>query len=166
MTDEIEYGEKRAEEVVALGSATEYKYEYCPEVLETFENVHPGLDYWVTLNAPEFTSICPKTNQPDFATIIINYIPHIKMVESKSLKLYFFGYINKGEFHEDTINTIRNDLTKLMEPKYLEVIGIFYPRGNISIHPVAYYNNGESKYMELEKYRFQNYKMNNLKAEL
>jgi len=155
--DEKEYKAKRAEEVASLGSGnTEYKYEYAPELLETFENVHPEMDYWVTLNIDEFTSLCPKTNQPDFATLIINYIPNMKMVESKSLKLYLFSFINSGEFHEDVVNKIGKDLVALMQPKYLEVIGLFYPRGNISIHPTFSYAKKEEKYQELLKYRFFN----------
>ena len=159
--DEQEYKTKRANEVTQLGSAqTQYKYEYAPQVLETFENVHPEMDYWVTLNADEFTSLCPKTNQPDFGTLIINYIPNIKMVESKSLKLYLFSFINSGEFHEDVVNKIGKDLVKLMEPKYLEIIGQFYPRGNISIHPTFSYANEDKKYKEIEKYRFLNRNLN------
>jgi len=159
--DEQEYKTKRANEVTQLGSAqTQYKYEYAPQVLETFENVHPEMDYWVTLNADEFTSLCPKTNQPDFGTLIINYIPNIKMVESKSLKLYLFSFINSGEFHEDVVNKIGKDLVKLMEPKYLEIIGQFYPRGNISIHPTFSYANEDEKYKEIEKYRFLNRNLN------
>jgi 7-cyano-7-deazaguanine reductase len=158
MTD---YKSKREDEVSALGSgSTEYRYEYCPEVLETFENVHPERDYWVTLNADEFSSRCPKTNQPDFATLIINYIPDVNMVESKSLKLYLFGYMNNGEFHEDCVNKIGKDLVKLMSPKYLEVVGLFYPRGNISIHPTFTYSNGEEKYDEIENHRFMNRNIN------
>jgi len=158
---EKEYKNKRAKEVVSLGSdETEYKYEYAPELLETFENVHPEMDYWVTLNADEFTSLCPKTNQPDFGTLIINYIPNIKMVESKSLKLYLFSFMNSGEFHEDVVNKIGKDLVKLMEPKYLEIVGEFYPRGNISIHPTFSYSNGDEKYKEIEKYRFLNRNLN------
>jgi 7-cyano-7-deazaguanine reductase len=157
----MEYQEKRSNEVVSLGSGvTEYKYEYAPELLETFENVHPQRDYWVTLNADEFTSLCPKTSQPDFATLIINYIPDEKMVESKSLKLYLFSFMNNGEFHEDVTNKIGKDLVELMKPKYLEVVGLFYPRGNISIHPVFYYNNGEEKYSKIEEYRFVNHNIN------
>jgi len=159
--DENEYKAKRAKEVLSLGSdKTEYKYEYAPELLETFENVHPQMDYWVTLNADEFTSLCPKTNQPDFGTLIINYIPDIKMVESKSLKLYLFSFMNSGEFHEDVVNKIGKDLVKLMQPKYLEIIGQFYPRGNISIHPTFSYSNDKEKYKELEKYRFLNRNLN------
>ena len=71
-----------------LGKKTEYPQDYAPEVLEAFNNKHPEMDYWVRFNCPEFTSLCPITGQPDFATIQIDYIPDIKMVESKSLKLY------------------------------------------------------------------------------
>lgn len=162
MSEELrEYQAKRSDEIASLGSGTtEYKYQYAPEVLETFENVHPERDYWVTLNADEFTSLCPKTHQPDFATLIINYIPNVKMVESKSLKLYLFSFMNNGEFHEDVTNKIGKDLVELMEPKYLEVVGLFYPRGNISIHPTFSYSNGEAKYDEIEKHRFMNRNMN------
>ncbi len=161
MMDSQNYKEKRTQEVTQLGSEhTEYKYEYDPTLLETFENVHPQMDYWVTLNADEFSSLCPKTNQPDFGTLIINYIPNIKMVESKSLKLYLFSFLNSGEFHEDVVNKIGKDLVALMEPKYLEVIGLFYPRGNISIHPAFFYSNEEPKYKEIQKYRFLNRNLN------
>ncbi|HIQ46709.1 MAG TPA: preQ(1) synthase [Sulfurovum sp.] len=161
MTHATTYEEKRASEVTQLGAEkTDYKYEYAPEVLETFENVHPEKDYWVTLNADEFTSLCPITNQPDFATLIINYIPDMRMVESKSLKLYLFSFMNSGEFHEDVVNKIGKDLVSLISPKYLEVVGLFYPRGNISIHPTFSFHNGEAKYEEIEKYRFMNRNMN------
>jgi len=156
-----DYLEKRSKEVQSLGSgSTQYHYTYTPEVLETFENVHPENDYWVTLNADEFTSRCPKTNQPDFATIIINYIPCEKMVESKSLKLYLFSFINNGEFHEDCVNRIMKDLVDLMEPKYIEVLGLFYPRGNISIHPYASCSNGEDMYNKIKYDRFVNHNNN------
>jgi 7-cyano-7-deazaguanine reductase len=158
---EKNYQAKRAQEVQSLGSGeTEYKYTYSPELLETFENVHQENDYWVTLNADEFSSLCPKTNQPDFGTLIINYIPHINMVESKSLKLYLFSFMNSGEFHEDVVNKIGKDLVTLMKPKYLEVVGLFYPRGNISIHPTFSYANGEAYYKEIEKHRFINRNIN------
>ena len=126
--------------VQSLGSgSTDYKTVYCPETLEHFENKHPNNDYMVTLNCPEFTSLCPKTAQPDFATIYINYIPHEKLVESKSLKLYLFGFRNHGSFHEDCVAIIMEDLIKLMEPKFIEVLGHFLPRGGISIDPYASY---------------------------
>ena len=140
------------EGVSLLGNQhTKYDYDYNPGVLETFVNKHPGEDYLVTFNCPEFTSLCPKTGQPDFAKIIINYIPNIKMVESKSLKLYLFSFRNHGDFHEDCVNIIKNDLVKLMEPRYLEVIGIFTPRGGISIYPMASYADDDHK--ELQKQR-------------
>ncbi len=151
----------REEKLDKLGQKnTKYEYHYNPKLLETFENAHQKNDYWVTLNADEFTSLCPITNQPDFGTLIINYIPHVQMVESKSLKLYLFSFINNGEFHEDVVNKIGKDLVELMQPKYLEVIGIFYPRGNISIHPSFFYSNNEEKYQEIEKHRFLNYNLN------
>ena len=158
---ETEYQTKRAAEVQSLGShETHYSYTYTPELLETFENVHQESDYWVTLNADEFSSLCPKTNQPDFGTLIINYIPAVKMVESKSLKLYLVSFMNSGEFHEDVVNKIGKDLVKLMEPKYLEVVGLFYPRGNISIHPTFSYAMDDPEYQEIKKHRFINRNLN------
>ncbi len=128
------------EGVTLLGEKkTVYPTDYAPQVLETFVNKHPEEDYLVTLNCPEFTSLCPKTGQPDFAHIIINYIPNERMVESKSLKLYLFSFRNHGDFHEDCINIIMKDLIKLMDPRYIEVYGIFTPRGGISIYPFANY---------------------------
>ena len=118
---------------------THYTDDYNPEVLETFVNKHPDNDYVVTFDAYEFTSKCPKTGQPDFAKVIISYIPREKMVESKSLKLYLFSFRNHGDFHEDCMNIIAKDLIKLMDPKYLEVRGIFSPRGGISIYPFVNY---------------------------
>ena len=130
---------------------TTYPTNYTPEVLETFVNKHQDEDYLVTLNCPEFTSLCPKTGQPDFAKIVINYIPNERMVESKSLKLYLFSFRNHGDFHEDCINIIKNDLVKLMQPRYLEVVGIFTPRGGISIYPFANY--ADKNHLEFKKQR-------------
>lgn len=130
--------------VSLLGNThTVYPTDYAPEMLETFVNKHPDNEYLVTFNCPEFTSLCPKTGQPDFAKIIISYIPREKMVESKSLKLYLFSFRNHGDFHEDCVNIIMKDLVRLMEPKYLEVTGIFTPRGGISIYPFANYADAE-----------------------
>lgn len=130
--------------VTLLGvNATKYPTDYAPEVLETFENKHPDHDYLVTFTCPEFTSLCPKTGQPDFAKILINYIPDRRMVESKSLKLYLFSFRNHGDFHEDCVNIILRDLVKLMSPRYIEVRGIFTPRGGISIWPFANYADPE-----------------------
>lgn len=136
-----------------LGSNTEYKDDYAPEVLEAFDNKHQGNDYWVTFNCPEFTSLCPITGQPDFATIHINYLPGVKMVESKSLKLYMFSFRNHGAFHEDCVNIIMKDLIKLMNPKYIEVVGIFTPRGGISIYPYCNYGSPDTEYEQLAKER-------------
>ena len=138
--------------VSLLGNTgVKYPTEYSPEILETFVNKHPGREYLVTFICPEFTSLCPKTGQPDFAKIIINYIPRERMVESKSLKLYLFSFRNHGDFHEDCVNIILNDLKKLMDPLYIEVKGIFTPRGGISIYPFA--NWGDEQHQELVKTR-------------
>lgn len=141
------------ENLIALGNKTGYKQNYVPEVLETFDNKHPENDYRVHLNCPEFTSLCPITGQPDFATILIDYIPDIKMVESKSLKLYLFGFRNHGAFHEDCVNIIMKDLIRLMNPKYIEVTGLFTPRGGISIHPYCNYGKPGTEYETLAKNR-------------
>ena len=136
-----------------LGRKTEYKSDYAPEVLETFENRHQDNDYWVQFNCPEFTSLCPITGQPDFAEIKIAYIPAQRMVESKSLKLYLFSFRNHGDFHEDCVNTIMKDLVALMQPKYIEVIGRFTPRGGISIYPYANYGQPGTPYERMAQER-------------
>lgn len=118
---------------------TKYPTDYTPEVLETFINKHPENDYWVKFNCPEFTSLCPMTGQPDFATIYISYVPALHMVESKSLKLYLYSFRNHGDFHEDCVNIIMKDLIRVMAPKYIEVWGKFTPRGGISIDPYCNY---------------------------
>ena len=126
--------------ITLLGNQkTQYPTDYAPEVLESFDNKHPDNDYFVKFICPEFTSLCPMTGQPDFATIVIRYIPDAKMVESKSLKLYLFSFRNHGDFHEDCVNIIMKDLIALMNTKYIEVFGEFTPRGGISIHPFANY---------------------------
>ena len=143
---------QRSEEqtLTLLGNKkTVYKQDYAPEVLETFVNKHPENDYWVKFNCPEFTSLCPITGQPDFASIIVSYIPDVKMVESKSLKLYLFSFRNHGDFHEDCVNIIMKDLVKLMDPRYIEVTGVFTPRGGIAIHPYANYGRPGTKYEQL-----------------
>ncbi|WP_280771103.1 preQ(1) synthase [Salipaludibacillus daqingensis] len=137
----------REEEVHLLGNTNvDYKMDYDPSILESFENRHPHRNYFVKFNCPEFTSLCPKTGQPDFATIYISYIPEEKMVESKSLKLYLFSFRNHGDFHEDCMNTILDDLVKLMDPRYIEVWGKFTPRGGISIDPYVNYGKPDTKW--------------------
>ena len=111
-----------------LGRKTEYKQDYAPEVLEAFDNKHPENDYWVRFNCPEFTSLCPITGQPDFAEIRISSIPDI----------------------------IMKDLIKLMNPKYIEVTGIFTPRGGISIYPYANYGRPGTKFEQMAEHRLMN----------
>lgn len=143
-----------------LGNKTEYAKEYNPKLLESFENKHQQRDYWVKFNCPEFTSLCPITNQPDFAAIYISYIPEINMVESKSLKLYLFSFRNHGAFHEDCINVIMDDLIDLMNPRYIEVLGKFLPRGGISIDPYCNYGKPGTKFEQLAEHRFQQHDLN------
>ncbi len=144
--------------VTLLGNnTTEYKSDYNPQILEKFDNKNPKSDAWTTFLCTEFTSLCPKTGQPDFAKVFINYIADKKMVESKSLKLYLFSFRNHGDFHEDCIQKICDDLYKLMKPKYIEVIGEFTPRGGISIYPFASKSNTVLKYKKLKDHRFMNY---------
>lgn len=132
--------EKEIKDLTLLGNQKViYSDQYAPEVLETFVNKHQENDYFVKFNCPEFTSLCPITGQPDFATITISYVPDVKMVESKSLKLYLFSFRNHGDFHEDCVNIIMKDLIRLMQPKYIEVWGKFTPRGGISIDPYCNY---------------------------
>jgi len=129
----------------SLGSGnTDYPTEYAPQVLERFANKFPNKDtdsYVVQLECPEFTALCPKTKQPDFAKIVIEYTPNEWLVESKSLKLYLFSFRNHGSFHEEVINTIANDLNNLLKPKWISVKGDFFPRGGISINPIKVFNN-------------------------
>ena len=131
---------REKENLTKLGSqGTEYKTEYDRELLETFGNKHPDNDYFVKFNCPEFTSLCPITGQPDFATITISYVPDERLVESKSLKLYLFSFRNHGDFHEDVVNVIMKDLIYKMDPKYIDVYCKFLLRGGIYIVPYCFY---------------------------
>ena len=140
-----------------LGKKTNYESDYNPNLLEKFENKHQENDYFIKFNCPEFTSLCPITGQPDFATIYISYIPDKYCVESKSLKLYLFSFRNHGDFHEDCVNIIMKDLIKLLNPRYIEVWGKFLPRGGISIDPYANYGRPNTKYEEMANYRLMNH---------
>jgi len=100
-------------------------------ILETFKNSNPQRDYWITFETSEFTSLCPITGQPDFATIKIEYIPNKLCVESKSLKLFLFSFRNEGSFYEDVTNRIFTDLTAVCKPRRLIVTGDFTTRGGI-----------------------------------
>ena len=132
----------------SLGSSkTKYQDKPSREILETFENQHQDQDYIVPFICNEFTSLCPKTGQPDFAKFEITYIPRVQMIESKSLKLYLFSFRNQGEFHEDVTNRVFKDLWDVMNPKALRVIGDFSVRGGISIKPIV------SKYATVMQYK-------------
>lgn len=138
-------------------SETTYPSTYAPEMLEAFDNKNPGKIAWTSFVCTEFTSLCPKTGQPDFAKVFINYIADKKMIESKSLKLYLFSFRNHGDFHEDCVQTICDDLVKIIKPKYLEVVGEFTPRGGIAIYPFASYANPEKTFQGLYQERLINY---------
>ena len=138
-----------------LGNETNYVYDYTPDVLEAIENKNYERDFFVKLTCDEFTCVCPITHQPNFATIIINYIPDKKLVESKSLKLYLTSFRNFGTFHEDVVNIIASDLIKLLKPRYLEVTGDFSVRGGISITP--YVNFGVGKFEQLAAQRLESH---------
>jgi 7-cyano-7-deazaguanine reductase len=98
-------------------------------ILEVFDNPRPGRPYQIEFIFPEFTSMCPVTGQPDFATITLRYVPADYCVEMKSLKLYYFAYRNKGIFYEGVVNTICDDLVSVLSPQKLTVIGSFNARG-------------------------------------
>ena len=147
-------------DVTLLGNKNvKYPDNYSPDVLETFLNKHTENNYFVKFNCPEFTSLCPITGQPDFAAVYISYIPDVKMVESKSLKLYLFSFRNHGDFHEDCVNIIMKDLIKLMDPRYIEVWGKFTPRGGISIDPYCNYGKPQTKWEDFAFKRLLNHDM-------
>jgi 7-cyano-7-deazaguanine reductase len=110
--------------------------------LETFSNPHPERDYLISFECPEFTCLCPRTGQPDFATIRIRYVPDALCVELKSLKLYFWSYRNEGAFHEAVTNRILDDIVAATKPRFIEVVGDFRVRGGI--HTVVTVRQGSS----------------------
>ena len=110
-----------------------------PAPLETFPNQFPDREYEIEITCPEFTAVCPKTGQPDFGTIVITYAPAETCIELKSLKLYLFGYRNRGIFYEHAINTILDDLVASCRPRRMTVVGQFTPRGGISSRITARY---------------------------
>ncbi len=126
---------------LTLLKASENRYPTTPDEaqLEAFENVYADRDYIITFDCPEYTSLCPVTNQPDFGHIIIRYIPNKYCVESKSLKLYLYSFRNSNTFHEESVNTILDALVKLCQPRAAEVTGLFRPRGGIAINVKACY---------------------------
>ncbi len=109
-------------------------------VLETVPNPHRGSTYLVRFTAPEFTVLCPITGQPDFAHLVIDYVPRAKLVESKSLKLYLSAFRNHGAFHEDCTLAIAKRLERLLKPRWLRIGGYWYPRGGMPID--VFYQSG------------------------
>ncbi len=117
----------------ALGGDSRIPNRPDAKVLERVANPQGGTTYLVRFTMPEFTSICPLTGQPDFAHLVLDYVPGKWIVESKSLKLYLYGYRNHGAFHEDCTVHIGKDVQKLLRPKWLRIGGYWYPRGGIPI---------------------------------
>jgi 7-cyano-7-deazaguanine reductase len=120
--------------LTSLGGKTNYQLNKVDsKILEKVSNPHIDVDYAVRFSCPEFTSICPITSQPDFAHLVIDYVPDKSIVESKSLKLYLFSYRNHGAFHEDCTVQIAKDIISCIKPKWLRIGGYWYPRGGIPI---------------------------------
>ena len=116
---------------------TQYPTEYDPKILEAFDNKHHGNDYFVKFICPEFTSLCPMTGQPDFATLTLDYIPEARCVELKSLKLYIWSFRNEGCYHEAVTNRILDDLVQALEPRFMRLTAKFFVRGGIFTNVVA-----------------------------
>jgi 7-cyano-7-deazaguanine reductase len=114
-------------------------------ILEAFPNPRPGRDYEIKFVFPEFTSVCPVTSQPDFATITLEYVPDKSCVEMKSLKLYYFSYRNKGIFYEGVVNAILDDLVAVVRPRWMRVVGEFAVRGGTAGTVTAKYESAKSK---------------------
>ena len=112
--------------------------------IETFDNPHPNRNYTIRHAAPEFTSVCPKTGQPDFGTIEIEYVADALCIELKSLKLYLQGFRNEGVFYEDVVNRILDDLVAALSPRTMKVTGSFTPRGGMHSVITAEYPDGVS----------------------
>ncbi len=112
------------------------------DTLETFANQFPGRDYTIEIVCPEFTSVCPKTGQPDFGTLTFRYIPEGKCVELKSLKLYLQAFRNEGIFYENVTNRILDDLVALLQPRQMTLVAQFTPRGGISSRIVVSHPSG------------------------
>lgn len=151
---------REEENLTLLGSQqTTYPVNYTTQPLERVDNRHVDRDYFVKFNCPEFTSLCPITGQPDFATVYISYIPDKWLVESKALKLYLFSFRNHGDFHEDCMNIIMEDLIALLDPRYIEVWGKFLPRGGLSIDPYCNYGKPGTKFEQVAWTRLVNHDM-------
>jgi 7-cyano-7-deazaguanine reductase len=125
---------------------TEPSSESQREILETFENQYPGRDYVIEIVCPEFTSVCPKTGQPDFGTLTFTYTPDRKCVELKSLKLYLQTFRNQGIFYENATNRILDDLVAVLQPRRMKLVAAFTPRGGISTSVTVAYEVQGSKF--------------------
>lgn len=148
----------RTDSNLSLGKASTYNYNNPDiKILEKVTNPHKDVDYVIRFTCPEFTSICPVTGQPDFAHIVIDYIPKNFIVESKSLKLYMTSFRNHGAFHEDCTIEIAKDLQKLLNPKWLRIGGYWYPRGGIPID-VFYQTGPTPKNVDVPNQNVPNYK--------
>jgi 7-cyano-7-deazaguanine reductase len=135
-----------------LGQGTKTVYPDNPDdaVLESFPNPAPERDYWIRLDCPEFTSLCPITGQPDFGRLVIDYIPNARCVESKALKLYLFSFRNHGAFHEAVTNRILDDLVRAIRPRKARVTGTFNRRGGIGIEVTAEHPKGARRFRPAE----------------
>jgi len=131
-----------SDDLTQLGAASAIPASPDEARLERVANPHPDVDYVARFTAPEFTSICPVTGQPDFAHLVIDYVPDEWIVESKSLKLYLTAFRNHGAFHEDCTVTIAKRLIGLLAPKWLRIGGYWYPRGGIPID--VFWQTGEA----------------------
>jgi len=129
------------ENLTQLGGGGELPASPEDATLETVPNPQPGVGYVIRFTCPEFTSLCPVTGQPDFAHLVIDYIPAQRIVESKSLKLYLHSFRNHAAFHEDCTVGIARRLTELLDPEWLRIGGYWYPRGGIPID--VFYQTGE-----------------------
>ena len=129
-----------SDKLTLLGNA-KAKYPASPAEakIETFPNEYKGRDYWISFDCPEFTALCPRTEQPDFGVIKIRYMPDKRCIEAKSLKLYLFSYRNIGIFNESAVNRILDDLVKAAKPRQMVIVGEFNPRGGMRITVEAKY---------------------------
>jgi len=134
------------ENLIQLGGNSDIPASPEAAVIELVDNPQSAVDYVVRFTCPEFTSLCPKTGQPDFAHLVIDYIPRLKLVESKSLKLYLFSFRNHGAFHEDCTVAIARKLIEAAEPAWLRIGGFWYPRGGIPID-VFYQSSEQPKHV-------------------
>jgi 7-cyano-7-deazaguanine reductase len=128
-------GEDRFAELTLLHRSAGNSYPHTPEraKLEVFKNLYSDRNYLIVFDCPEFTSLCPVTNQPDFGKITIRYVPDKLCVESKSLKIHLFSYRGHNTFHEEAVNSIHDAVAKACKPRELEVVGVFNPRGGVAI---------------------------------